>query len=215
MRVTALDSCGVPVVGASSTAVTDGFVSVAFSAQTTDAEEITIVKADGKICARDTGTASFNGYNLDITFCGVQPCIYEMMTGQPVVVDASAEAVGFKMNSAIDTSTLAFALELWAGVPGVDCAGGGGSYGYVLVPFVGTGVIGDFSIENAAVNFTISGAATKDGNSWGVGPYDVVDDGLGAAGPLPDALDPDDHLYVVWTSIAPPDVTDGCVALSA
>lgn len=214
MRVTALDGCGTPVWDSESTAVTDGFVSVAFSAQTTDAEEISVTKADGSICARDPGTPQFNGYSLEISFCEVLPCVYEMLTGQAVVNDALGEPVGFKMNSKIDVTAKAFALELWAGVPGGACTGGAGSYGYVLVPFVSTGVVGDFTVENAAVTFSITQAVTKDGNAWGTGPYDVVDDGLGSPGQLPDALDVNDHLYVAWTDIAPPTVTAGCVTLT-
>lgn len=215
MRVTALDGCGNPVYAAESTAVTDGFISVSFSAQTTEAEEITVQRADGQTCIRDAGTPQFNGYALEISFCNVLPCVYEMLTGQPTVLDANAAVVGFKMNSDVDVSAQAFALELWAGVPSAACSGGAGAFGYILVPFVQSGVIGDFSIENAAVNFSITGASTKDGNAWGTGPYNVLDDGLGAPGPLPAALDPNDHLYVAWTDIAPPAVTDGCVTLTA
>ncbi len=67
------------------------------------------------------------------------------------------------------------------------------------------GVIGDFTIENAAITFTITGAATQDGNSWGIGPYPDMQ--------LTEPLDPDDHLYVIFSTEDPPEVTDGCVAL--
>ena len=182
MRVTALDGCGVPQ---GEYAVTDGFISVAFTAQTTEAEPIEITNANGDICARDPGQAKFNGYQLELTFCGVLPCVFEMITGQPPVLDAGGATVGFKMNSKIAQDASGFALEVWAGVPGVACdpvTGGAGSFGYVLVPFVSQGVIGDFTIENGAVNFVVSGASTKDGNGWGVGPYDVVDDATGVDG---------------------------------
>jgi len=216
MRVTRLSGCGQPLYGEESTAVTEGFISVGFTAQQTEAEEIVITNAAGKTCARDPGTPEFNGYSLEITFCGVQPCIFEMLTGQPPVRDANGNTVGFKMNSSVDPDASAFALEIWAGVPGVACdtAGGTGSFGYILVPFVASGVVGDFTIENAAVNFVINGASTKDGNGWGAGPYDVVSatDGTTPA-PLPERLDRDDHLYVSWTPIGPPDKTDGCVLL--
>lgn len=218
MRVTSLNGCGVPNYGEEASAVTDGFISVAFTAQTTEAEPIEITNANGDICARDPGQSKFNGYQLELTFCGVLPCVFEMLTGQPPVQNINGETVGFRMNSSIDQASSAFALEVWAGVPGVACdptnPTAQGSYGYVLVPFVSQGVIGDFTIENGAVNFVVSGASTKDGNAWGVGPYDVVEDATGAPGTLPPpGLDGDDHLYVVWTPIAPPDVTDGCVVL--
>jgi hypothetical protein len=101
------------------------------------------------------------------------------------------------------------------GVPGVACSGEQGGFGYLLLPCLQGGVIGDFTIENAAITFTVTGANTKDGNGWGSGPYDVVADAGGTAGPLPSPLDPDDHLYVSFTTVAPPEETDGCVELEA
>ena len=218
MRVTRLDGCGRPVYDEESSAVTEGFISVGFTAQQTEAEEIVVTNANGSTCARDPGSPEFNGYELEITFCGVQPCILEMLTGQPPVTDALGDVVGFRMNSSVDITTRAFALEIWAGVPGVECGTGGeadqGSFGYILVPFVTPGVVGDFTIENAAINFVVSGASTKDGNGWGSGPYDVVPDAGGDCTVLPEPLDSDDHLYVVWTPCGPPDPTDGCVILT-
>lgn len=222
MRVTRLDGCGnidTTTDPTGAMVVTDGFVSVAATAQITEAEAIEVTNANGKICARDPGSPDFNGYALEITFCDVQPCTFEIMTGQDPVVDAAGQTIGFKMNSSVDQTAKAFALEIWAGVPGEACTTtGGGSYGYVLFPFIGAGTVGDFTIENAAINFVVSGANTKDGNVWAQGPYDVLMEdvaGTPTPGPLPDPLDANDHLYVVYTELEPPEITDGCVALPA
>jgi len=220
MRITRLNGCGVPIDGVASQVVTDGFISVGFTSQQTEAEDIEVTNANGDICVSDKGKASFNGYGLDITLCNVNPCLMEMLTGQPVVIDADGETVGFRMNTKTKTETVGFALELWLGVPGVSGCGGtsdAGSYGYLLIPFVGPGVVGDFTVENAAINLAITGSSTKDGNGWGVGPtsYKPVP-GVGGAAPaqLPAPLDVNDHLYMVWTSVAPPEPTDGCIALN-
>jgi hypothetical protein len=66
-------------------------------------------------------------------------------------------------------------------------------------------VVGDFTIGNDAVNFTLSGAKSKDGNAWGEGPYDVVKDETGNPGPLLDDVDPDDHLWMQLTTVEPPE----------
>lgn len=216
MRVTKLNGCGVPVDGPESVAVTDGYVSVALSADVNEAEEITVTNANGQTCVRDPGCSEFKGYEVEITFCNVDPCLFTMLTGQDTMADGAGDSIGFKMNSSKKACDYAFALEVWSGVPGVACQGQtdeSGSFGYVLLPFVRAGVIGDFTIENAAVTFTVTGAVTLDGNAWGTGTYDVHDtDGLGTLGPLPEALDVDDHLLVMYTTVAPPEPTDGCVA---
>jgi hypothetical protein len=219
LRVTRLDGCGNPAIGNDASAVTGGFVSVAATAQITQAEAIEVTNANGKVCARDPGSPEFNGYQLEITFCDVQPCIFEMITGQPPVKDVNGEVVGFKMNSSIDQSAQAFALEIWAGVPGVACGpsatGDAESSGYILFPYISSGTIGDFTVENAATNFVITGASTKDGNNWGAGPYEPVPGADGNPARLPELLDSDDHLYVSYTTVPSPDETNGCVPLTA
>lgn len=213
MRVTKVDGCCAPVFGEDNQVVTDGFVSVALTASVNTPTEITVTNANGKTCVRDTPCPEFQGYSAVITFCEVNPCLFSLVTGQPSVTDANGDVVGFRMNSGVSACDQGFALEVWMGVPGVACSGDAGAFGYLLLPCLQGGVVGDFTIENAAVTFQVTGAVTKDGNGWGVGPYNVVDNASGTAGPLPDPLDPDDHLYVIFTTEPPPDPTDGCVAL--
>jgi hypothetical protein len=213
MRVTKTDGCCAPAYGPDNMVVTDGFVSVALTANINEPEEIVITNANGKTCVRDAGCPEFQGYSVEITFCEVSPCLFSLVTGQPSVVDAAGDIVGFRMNSGVSVCDSGFALEVWMGVPGVACSGEQGGFGYLLLPCLQGGVIGDFTIENAAITFTVTGANTKDGNGWGSGPFDVVADAGGNAGPLPSPLDPDDHLYVSFTTVAPPEETDGCVEL--
>jgi len=213
MRVTAVDGCCAPVFGPDNMVVTEGFVSVALTATINTPDEITVVNANGKTCVRDTPCPEFQGYGVEIVFCDVNPCLFSLITGQPVVLNAVGEVVGFRMNSSISACDKGFALEVWSGVPGVACSGDQGAFGYLLLPCLQGGVVGDFTIENAAVTFTITGATTKDGNGWGTGPYRVVEDAAGAASLLPDPLDPDDHLYAIFTTVPPPEDTDGCAEL--
>jgi len=205
MRVTKTDGCCGPEYGDDNSIVTDGFVSVALTANISEAEEITVTNANGKTCVRDTGSPTFDGYGVELTFCEVQPCLFSMITGQPLVTDQGGNIIGFKMNSQITLDSSGFALEVWMGVPGVACEGDAGASGYLLLPCLQGGVIGDFTIENAAITFSITGAATKDGNAWGTGPYPDHQ--------LASPLDPDDHLYVVFSTEAVPFPTDGCVSL--
>jgi hypothetical protein len=214
MRVTKVDGCCAPLAGEDNMVVTDGFVSVALTSNITEPEEIVVTNANGQTCVRDPGQAEFNGYGVEITFCEVSPCLFSIVTGQPSYLDADGAVAGFRMNSDVNLAGEGFALEVWMGVPGVACTGEGGAFGYLLLPCLQGGVVGDFTIENAAVTFTITGASTKDGNGWGVGPYDVVAGaGGGAAEPLADALDPNDHLLVTFTTVEPPEPTDGCAEL--
>lgn len=206
-RFTRLDNCGRPVYGDDSTITTKGFISVAYTANTDDGEEINVTNANGERCVYEPAVSTILGYGVEVTFCNVDPELFSLATGQDVITDAFGNIVGFKVNTTVRSSDSSFALEVWAGAP-TDAAAcldpnSQGTYGYVLLPYVQGGIVGDFTIENDAVTFTISGASTRDGNAWGVGPYDIML-GLSGATTLPEALDPNDHLSVILTNVAPP-----------
>lgn len=214
MRVTKLDSCGNKVLGPDSVVVTDGFISIQYSAQTTQGNAITVTKANGDDCVSDTPAPKFTGYQIQASFCGVEPILFSMMTGQPVVYDADGTTpIGFQETTDVDLDGFAFAIEVWSSVPSGACEGGVPTYGYFLLPFVKGGVFTDSTIQNDAVDFGIQNALTKDGQGWGVGPYDVVLDDTDAPGPLNTALDDNAHRLIIKTQVAPPASADGASAL--
>lgn len=178
LRVTRLDGCGRPVFGDDSQVVSKGFISVAYTANTTESDEINVPNASGEVCVYEPSVTSLVGYGVEITFCQVDPELLALVTGQNVVLAADGETiVGFDIDTKIGLDASNFALELWAGSPAGDACstvGAQGSFGYILLPFLTGGILGDFTVENAAVTFTLTGANTKEGNAWGVGPYDVM-----------------------------------------
>lgn len=175
IRVTRLDGCGRPIYGDDSQVVSKGFISVAFTANTTESDEINQTNAAGEVCVYEASVTSLVGYGVEIAFCNVDPELLALVTGQNVVVGADGSTVvGFDVDTKIGLENSNFALELWAGSPTGDaCATGAaqGSFGYLLLPFLNGGILGDFTVENGAVTFTVTGANTKEGNSWGVGPH--------------------------------------------
>lgn len=215
LRATSLDGCGNPTLGPVSTLVSKGFISAALTTNTQQAEAINVTIANGEECITDEPQPRFKNYSGEVQFCGVDPQLVTMMTGQPIVLNAEGDPVGFRQNSRIDVNLTGFALEVWMGVAGSACdAAGLPEYGYVLLPFFGSGVLSDFTVENAAINFTLTGATTKEGSQWGVGPYDVVRDLAGDPAPLLEPIDPDgDHMHLERTSVPPPAETDGAVPL--
>lgn len=212
MRVTKLDGCGRPVYGPDSVGVSDGFVSISFTANTDEGEEINVTNANGQTCVRETPCPQFLGYGVEIEFCQVDPALLALLTGQEPVTDSNDMQTGFRVNSDISACDSGFALEVWTGTPGVQCdpgSEGSTAGGYLLLPYMQGGIFGDFTIENGAISFTITGAATKTGSGWGVGPYDVVPGADGSAAPLDDPITSGDHLHVQFTDVAPPEPSCG------
>ena len=207
IRVTALDMCGnVPAAGtADSFIATDGFISVNLSSETEDGAEILQKKANGSLCVNEKLSNSFKRFGVQVDFCGVNPLLLSFVSNAEPYMDGS-DVIGFTVpEGPIDKK---FALELWTGLSGTACQQGGGeASGYLLLPFVSAGVLGDITVDGEnTVTFSMTGGATQGGNSWGVGPYDVVDSANPA--PLPTALDPYDHLLLIDTDLAPPPSAD-------
>lgn len=206
IRVTRLDNCGNPPEGAEeeSLLATDGFINVALSAEVEDGTEILVRNAAGNICVNERLSNSFKRFNVSIEFCGVNPSLLAMVTNAETYLDYAQDVAGFTIpEGAIEKD---FALELWTGLSGEACAPGTEeASGYLLLPFVRGGTLGDLTIDGEnAVTFTLEGAYTKGGNAWGVGPYDVLMNEDNAGAPLPTPLDPLDHLLLVDTALAPP-----------
>lgn len=177
VRVTRVDACGRPIYGESSQAVSKGVISAAWTANTIETDEVNQTNFGGERCVYEASEPELTGYTLEIQFCEVDPELFSLITGQKIYYDANGNAIGFSINTKISLSDRAFALEIWAGAPAGDaCAtpGAQGTYGYFLAPFVKGGYIGDYTIENGAVTFTITGATTRDGNQWLSGPYKVM-----------------------------------------
>lgn len=205
MRATAVDSFGRPILGADNAVVTKGFITVAYTSKTEEGEAITVTNAGGETCVSEAATPSFNGYGVEATFCDVDFALFHLLTGQELVTDASGTIVGITESTDIDLSAVNFALEIWLGAPGdnVPSTGSQGQFGYVLTPFLSGGIIGDYTIENGAITFTVTGMNTKNGTGWGAGPY-AVELVAGKAAVLSTPMKSADHRRTMVVEVAPP-----------
>jgi hypothetical protein len=205
IRVVALDVCGnLPASGdLTSVVATDGFISVTLTSEIEEGTEIITRKADGSLCVNERTSDSFKRFTLEMEFCGVDPDLLSVTTNAEPYQDYDLENAGFTV--AEGTIDKRFSFELWTGLSGRACEDGDEeASGYLLLPFVNAGVLGDIEVTGEdAVTFSMTGAFTKGGNNWGVGPFNVLMD-TGVPAVLPTALDPLDHLLLVETGVAPP-----------
>lgn len=214
LRITRLDECGNPPEDETpnSLVVTKGFISVGLSAVSADGTDISQMNADGDLCVNDRSRDQFRRWDLDIELCDVDPALLSMLTNVTVEEDWDGNVVGIRQpeGSTVDS----FALELWTGVPGEDCLPGqDATYGYLLLPFVIGGSLGDVTVENGNTTFSVS-AFTKGGGGWGVGPFDVVaEDALNTPGRLDLPIAAGEHMVLRTTTVAPPDPECGAQAM--
>ena len=212
LRATKLDHCGVPVLGAGDWpvhVVTKGFVTVEYAPEFDDGEEIEQRDANGDSCVYEPARRRVKFYNVTVTACKVDPELYAMFTGMPILLDEDGVATGMRVTSRVNLGS-AVALELWSGTSMKKCASGASPrprFGYFLLPQIIDGHVTDFTIENGASNFTLTGKAVE-GEGWGVGPFDVYLRASGVA-PLMDPMTDADLLHLDWTTLPPPTPTCG------
>jgi hypothetical protein len=180
IRSTTLDSCGaLPIVATpNAVIVTDGFITLSLSSEIEEGAEIITRKADGTLCVNEKRSDSFKRFTVEMEFCGVNPSLLSVVSNaKPYYGYGGTDVIGFSVPEGEIAKW--FSLELWTGMTGGVCAPGAATAsGYMLLPFLAAGVLGDIEITGEdAVNFSMTGAYTKGGNGWGVGPYQVVKSG--------------------------------------
>lgn len=215
LRGTRLDGAGRPIIGADSVVVTKGFVTAAFAEVMSEGESLTATNANGDTCVNEPGTNQKTGYTVNIEFCEVDFALLEMFTGQPLVLNEDGVPVGIDEVVGLDLSDVNIALELWTGADtkgATPSVGSQGQFGYLLTPFLTGGTIGDITIENAAVTFSVNNMTTRSGAAWGAGPYNVELVG-GVPAPLYQPLTSSTFRRIMITEVAPPEPFNGSMPL--
>lgn len=213
-RLTRVDGCGRPQCGPCAMATTKGWISAAFSPQTEEGEAINVTNANGETCVSEPACPRMTGITVTITFCQVDTDIFTFVTGQDPLTNDRGENVGFDLGDIPCTS--GFALETWTGVAsqtGCDGTSGGAEYGYQVLPWITGARLGDWTVENSNVTFSITGTA-RSGSGWGVGPYDVQDYAGDVAGRLFTPIAPNKFGRLIKTTIPPPEAVCGCQELT-
>lgn len=211
IRLTRLTTTAAPDAGAAASGVSKGFITVKVTPQYDDGEAVRQKTADGDLCINEPGQVVLQNIAVEVQFCGVDPDLASLITGQPVVLDGTGAAVGLRLAGGVPI-TGGFALETWSGVAGNQAA-----WGYFLLPYLYGGKLSEFTIENGAANFTVT-TESREGSAWGTGPYNVVDTAAIAPavpGKLLTAIGAKDHVHLQYTTIAPPEPTNGLVAIPA
>lgn len=211
VRVTELDECGAPVAEGFFV-VSDGFIQVALTSELEAGDEYVQKNADGALCVNERAPDNLKRLNVTVDWCNVDPDIINLITGYPVEIGESpGDSVGFRITEGIADTR--YALELWTGLAGADCAAGNVPYGYLLLPRVTGSTLGDITVGNATV--TVQSTGYTEGNSgWASGPWDVIGDPLTPT-PLTDPIASNEHALLRVTEVPPPTAVCGSQAIPA
>lgn len=216
-RVTRLGPCGEILDSTCAYAVTESFTEITLTKVYQDRQDALQLNANGDICVDKPKAPILRWYEVAITFCEVDPELFNIVSAEPLVLNdaLTPEAIGWCTLPDSPASSN-FALEFWTGTED-ECDDTDITYGYGILPRVVQGTIGDVTINNGVITFTVT-AITRGGNQWGTGPYNVIIHESGPDIGLPDdllvAIDPKAHKCFFWTKLAPPDGQCGCQDLT-
>lgn len=217
LRLTKVNSCGLPLAGNSNRIVTKGFVTANFTPQMKDAADLDQNNAEGLICVTERTAPQRKRWNMALELCNVDTGVIALLTSWEQLLDWQDNPNGFRDSESVE-SDLGVAVEIWTGGKAADdCPaptdddifsnpGTGKKYGYTLA-FGTEFQLGNVNIGAQVSTLTLTGI-TFAGPQWGRGPYNVAaTDGDGTPGRLLVPTNDDSHLLMFRTPVAPPDDT--------
>lgn len=206
-RITREDVCGAHIVGSCSSVVSDGFVSITLTGEYEAGEDFSQKNAWGTFTVAEKDDDAIKWVNVIMQFAEVDPNVVDIIGGASInTVVTGTDTVGFTHGTAQNGA--GFGIEVWTGLAAQSCIGGSPEWGYFVVPFVRNGrVDGDIPAGRLAT-FGARGEGRAAPSTWATTPY--TDNPLLRTGGFPTG----DIYGVVRTTVQPPAVTTGCVALA-
>ncbi len=171
-RMVKVDTCGVPVTGATALAVaTSSFVQVQMAPQYEDGVEFFERTASGTACVNQKDAPTLKRMQLTVDFCAVDPDLAAyILSAREIATTAPVSGYGFALSEG--TPTNHFSLEVWQEVAGAGActAGGAQQYVYNAWPNVGNAQLGQYTIENGRSTLQIVCETFAASTLWGDGP---------------------------------------------
>jgi hypothetical protein len=209
IRIVKVDSCGIPVTGASAmSVVTKGFVKVDMEPQYEDGQEYFERNADGDPCVNQKDNPVLKRLQLTVELCEIDPTAASWMISARQLLLAT-DVMGWALTEG--TPTNRFSFECWQRVAGAGACAAGGivRYIYNAWPNVGAVKMGTYTVENGRSAFTFTAeTAAASASGWGDGP--------GATTWLPGGVPVGslDHWLWAITTNAPPTAVCGPSAIT-
>jgi hypothetical protein len=200
-RIVALDTCGIPVTGASGlVAVTNSFVSVESAEEYEDGEEFFERNAAGQPCVNQKDDPALKRVVLTIQLCEINvSAVSYILSARELVTGTPTTGTGFALAEGSPTNR--FSREVWQEVAGAGACDESGAQRYIYHAWPNVGAVQKqaYTIElgRSALEFTAEtrGAAAN----W---------DTLVGADWLPagEFVDTDEHWVFNVTTTPPPTV---------
>src|SRR5262249_35899252 len=147
-----------------------GFISVKPSPQYEDGTEFTQKTASGFLCVNQKDPGQLKRVQNDSLFCVLNPDLISIMSGATLIQSGGVTGIGAIFTDALLSTH--FSLEVWQQVAGRNACNAAGLQQYVYWAFFNNlnGMVDDFAIENANLQFGLKHETQAAGSLWGTFP---------------------------------------------
>lgn len=167
MRVTLLDSNGVPHVGSEAMYVSKAFSEVTFTPVYTDGDEIEDKNACGEVEVNFRLPDSFKRLDMSITLLSADPYLSQLLSGGDVLTDGDAK--GFALPAIGTTPAQIVSVELWCKRINNGALDPDYPYAWWVFPQLQNLRVGDKTFNSGTQLGVFSGQAVENPN-WYDGP---------------------------------------------
>jgi hypothetical protein len=176
LRLTRLDTDGTPLVGADNMYTSSALVTLAFTEQYTDDEEIEQKNGAGDVCIYYKKVGALKSLETKLTICTMDPELAEILRGG-TVLEASGSAIGYAAPAVgVDAQPNGISLEMWSRrVIGGSQANDRPWYRWLLPRGRFKRDEATFGNEAAQPSFT---GVFEENDGWGQGPLEDWPTGL-------------------------------------
>lgn len=165
VRVTKLATDGSLATGASASFVTTAFMSLSFTPEFEEGEDITEKSANGGICVSFKTNDTLKRVTLELAICGPDPELTEMLGGGIILGASQGYAAP---DIGVDSNESGSCIEVWSKAIIDGRPASTNPYWHWLFPYTQLRPTGERVIENGLLANTFSG--------WGVGNSALLSD---------------------------------------
>lgn len=169
LRVTKLDAAGAPLVGTDNAWVTGQFMTMSFTPEYTEGDEIEEKNAAGEVCVYFKMPDVLKRVTFELAICNPEPELYEMLVGGTVLENAG-EAVGYAAPATgVEATPNGVSLEVWSRAIVAGKPAAVNPYFRWVFPYTQMRLTGDRTLENGMMANTFEGWGVGN-DAWGDGP---------------------------------------------
>jgi hypothetical protein len=169
-RIMRLNECGLPVTGAGSLIVFDGFVQVQVAPQYEDGVVYQKRRADGSFCVNRRGQDEFLRDQVQLEFCAIEPDAVVITTGQTIIASGATGSGFWQLEGKVNAR---WSLEIWQ-ADDATCTGATVRHAYWLWPNLSAARINDFTVQNDVFAWSVTAFSEKLNTGFGVPGTDLV-----------------------------------------